>query len=280
MSSMPVQTDLARKLKLFRQENPKAYLRNVAADLGSSEAELLPLEEKTTRLQNVEGLFQELAALEKQTTITRNDFAVHELTGRITVETLDEKNIVLSIGQSKVNIHRDLIAVIYLVEKEGRNSVQLYDGYGDSVVKFFLKDAALEPFFQFKHGEEPLKTFKKPGATGIQIDIKTKLAQRATRKLIEGLAKTDQQISVQVSSFGCDQYFTGKIERVVDARGWFNILDPDFNLHLKEEKCTDVYLLNDQSISATDGHREIVKLYFDSGAIKDEALTQILRGEK
>lgn len=40
---------------------------------------------------------------------------------------------------------------------------------------------------------------------------------------------------VFVGSRGCIQIHTGPIDRLKEGRGWYNILDPGFSLHVKEE---------------------------------------------
>lgn len=47
-------------------------------------------------------------------------------------------------------------------------------------------------------------------------------------------AERDVKVMVFVGNRGCIQIHTGPVRRLVDVKGWFNVLDADFNLHLSE----------------------------------------------
>lgn len=50
-------------------------------------------------------------------------------------------------------------------------------------------------------------------------------------------------IMIFVNSKGCIQIHTGEIKRLVPMEGWFNIMDPDFNLHLKLEGIAETWVV-------------------------------------
>jgi putative hemin transport protein len=50
---------------------------------------------------------------------------------------------------------------------------------------------------------------------------------------LEAVATTDLGIMLFVSSRGCIQIHTGPVHKLVTMGPWYNVLDPDFNLHLK-----------------------------------------------
>ena len=62
--------------------------------------------------------------------------------------------------------------------------------------------------------------------TEVRVDCALELLNRAQAQTLP--------IMIFVGNRGCVQIHTGPIERIVQAKGWLNILDPDFNLHLKE----------------------------------------------
>ena len=39
------------------------------------------------------------------------------------------------------------------------------------------------------------------------------------------------------------QIHTGPVKKVADVRGWYNVLDPDFNLHIKDSEITDTWVV-------------------------------------
>ncbi|MBS0219696.1 MAG: hemin-degrading factor [Proteobacteria bacterium] len=60
------------------------------------------------------------------------------------------------------------------------------------------------------------------------------LPARALRAALEAASEQHLPIMIFVSSRGCIQIHTGPIRRLVETRGWFNVLDPTFSLHLNE----------------------------------------------
>ena len=76
-------------------------------------------------------------------------------------------------------------------------------------------------------------------------------------------------IMVFVGSSGCIQIHSGPIERLVESPGWFNVLDPAFNLHLRDEGVTRVFSVRKPtddgivtSIEAFDSHDPNILLMF------------------
>lgn len=64
------------------------------------------------------------------------------------------------------------------------------------------------------------------------------LAERVTpqalRTLLEGAARDQVAIMVFLGNDGLTQIYSGKIEKTMEAGGFFNVLDPDFNLHIRD----------------------------------------------
>ena len=67
------------------------------------------------------------------------------------------------------------------------------------------------------------------------------LPARALRQAIEAAAADGTPIMIFVGSRGCIQIHTGPVERLVQTGGWFNVLDPTFNLHLREAGVARVF---------------------------------------
>jgi putative hemin transport protein len=68
-----------------------------------------------------------------------------------------------------------------------------------------------------------------PEGHAIRVDNK------ALRITLTEAARTGQPIMVFAGNPGMLQIHTGPVINVQDARGWFNVLDPHFNLHVREE---------------------------------------------
>lgn len=65
-------------------------------------------------------------------------------------------------------------------------------------------------------------------------DYAVKVDNDALRKIFTLAATKELPIMVFVGNKGMIQIHTGPVKKLVDHEGWFNVLDPDFNLHVKE----------------------------------------------
>ncbi|HLM14546.1 MAG TPA: ChuX/HutX family heme-like substrate-binding protein [Reyranella sp.] len=67
------------------------------------------------------------------------------------------------------------------------------------------------------------------------------LPPRALRSAMEAASADGTPIMIFVGSGGCIQIHSGPINRLVEVHGWFNVLDPAFNLHLREAGVARVF---------------------------------------
>jgi len=65
-------------------------------------------------------------------------------------------------------------------------------------------------------------------------DLALRLAPGAARATLELAAAREVPVMVFVGNRGAIQIHTGPVRRLVATPGWFNVLDPTFNLHLRE----------------------------------------------
>jgi putative hemin transport protein len=65
-----------------------------------------------------------------------------------------------------------------------------------------------------------------------------------------------------VGSRGCIQIFTGKVKNIKAMGPWINVLDPDFNLHLRESGVIEAWLVRKPT---TDGDVTAVELFDAEG---------------
>ena len=61
-----------------------------------------------------------------------------------------------------------------------------------------------------------------------------RVTPEALRTLLENAAKDKVAIMVFLGNEGLTQIYSGKIEKTMAAGGFFNVLDPDFNLHVRD----------------------------------------------
>ncbi len=83
------------------------------------------------------------------------------------------------------------------------------------------------------------------------------------RTIFERAVADELPIMVFVGNQGCIEIHTGPIKKVLEARGWFNIMDPKFNLHLLEEGVHEAWLVRKPT---DDGVVTAVELYDEKGA--------------
>lgn len=72
-------------------------------------------------------------------------------------------------------------------------------------------------------------------------DLARELPVRALRAALEAAAADGTPIMIFVGSHGCIQIHTGPVKRLVETHGWFNVLDPDFNMHLRDAGVARVF---------------------------------------
>jgi putative hemin transport protein len=95
------------------------------------------------------------------------------------------------------------------------------------------------------------------------------LSVDAAARVLQAAAGTDLPIMVFVGNPGCIQIHTGPVERVERAGPWINVLDPTFNLHLREDLVTAAWLVRKPttdgivtSIEIFDGRGELIAQLF------------------
>lgn len=269
---------LKERLADYRKTNPKAYLRSVASELGSNEASLIVFEEECVFLDLSKGLLSllnEVKALGQLTAITRNDFAVSEFTSEIAAIEERGKVIIVHMSNAKIEMSATQVVLGLLVIKESRNSVQFYDKYGDSAVKFFIKDdqANITALSRAEYSHSSHGSFEDRIVRPFEISSEVKKQVGLVRALIERHADVEKEIRIVVANHAVVQSFTGQIHKVVDARGWFNILDADYNLHLKDEEIEEVYAKQTQDkveISALSKQNRVLSLEIEKSLLTGE----------
>ncbi|BDG70418.1 hemin-degrading factor [Roseomonas fluvialis] len=80
-----------------------------------------------------------------------------------------------------------------------------------------------------RHGTSRRQAFGLAGE-----DLALRLSADAGAQALRLAAAGAVPVMVFVGNRAAIQIHTGPVSRLVDVRGWFNVLDPDFNLHLRE----------------------------------------------
>jgi putative hemin transport protein len=69
------------------------------------------------------------------------------------------------------------------------------------------------------------------------------ISYESLKAIFHQASATDLEIMVFTGNKGCIQIHSGMVKKLVQAGPWFNVLDPDFNLHLREDGIASVWLV-------------------------------------
>lgn len=78
--------------------------------------------------------------------------------------------------------------------------------------------------------------------------------QVPTTALCDALTKASDRklpIMVFVGNRGCVQIHTGTVKRVERMGDWLNVLDPDFNLHVREDRLAEAHIVRRPTVDGT-----------------------------
>lgn len=137
-----------QQYQALKAANPKKYARDLARDMGISEAELTAARtgHDAQRLRSeMADILQALEAVGETKSITRNEYAVHEHVGHYTNLSLGaHAGLVLNPRALDlrlfVNQWRSVFALQEQSPRGERNSVQFFDAHGDAVLKVYATD--------------------------------------------------------------------------------------------------------------------------------------------
>lgn len=91
-----------------------------------------------------------------------------------------------------------------------------------------------------------------------------KISADSLKAILQKVSDTDLEIMVFTGSAGCIQIHTGPVKKLVVTGPWFNVLDPDFNMHLREDAITSVWLVKKPT---EDGIVTSIEVFDDKGSI-------------
>lgn len=63
------------------------------------------------------------------------------------------------------------------------------------------------------------------------------------KRILEKVSERDLDIMVFIGSRGCIQIHTGKAKKLLQTGPWYNVLDPDFNMHLRDEALESLWIV-------------------------------------
>lgn len=78
--------------------------------------------------------------------------------------------------------------------------------------------------------------------------LAVRVANDAYRPVLEGAVANEVPIMCFVGNRGCIQIHSGTVKRLVTTGPWFNVLDPDFNLHLDETRVAETWIVRKPTV--------------------------------
>ncbi|UJD94432.1 hematinate-forming heme oxygenase ChuS [Lelliottia amnigena] len=107
-------------------------------------------------------------------------------------------------------------------------------------------------------------------------DLACKVDNTALAQLLDAAHQSGNEIMIFVGNRGCVQIFTGAVEKVVPMKGWLNIFNPTFTLHLLEETIAETWITRKPT---TDGHVTSLELFAADGTQIAQLYGQRTEGE-
>lgn len=92
----------------------------------------------------------------------------------------------------------------------------------------------------------------------------TKLSNNAMREMVTAASKSELPIMVFIGNKGMIQIHTGTVRNIMDVPEWFNVIDPDFNMHVREGAITESWVVRKPS---EDGIVTAIECFDAKGAL-------------
>ncbi|PJJ85012.1 hemin-degrading factor [Mucilaginibacter auburnensis] len=112
------------------------------------------------------------------------------------------------------------------------------------------------------------------------------ISVQALKDTLKKASETNLPVMVFVGNPGCIQIHTGEIKKLVQTGPWFNVLDPEFNMHLRDDGIASVWLVKKpttdgavHSLEVFDKKGDIIVQFFGKrkpGVPEDEAWRSVL----
>lgn len=288
--------DLKEKWEALKAENPHVRIRNAAAQLGVSEAELLATgvgEGVTVLKPEFPGILTEAGQLGKVMALTRNDECVHERKGTYLNGDFSSPHAQLFVGEDiDLRIFLNHWKFVFAVVEGDKKSLQFFGKDGLALHKIYLtkdsNDSAFEAIVEKFKAEDQNQAFvfeavapKQAEKADAEIDVdgfkkawtelkdthdffmmtrkfgvsRTQALRLApegfTKKIdnakvvnvLEDASEKNTPIMAFVGNRGIIQIHTGNVKKTLWHQQWFNVMDPDFNLHLDVTKIAEAWIV-------------------------------------
>ncbi len=302
-------TNLETRWKELLNKEPGLRIRNAAAKLGVSEAELLATRcgDTVRRLRpEIREILQEIPTLGTVMALSRNDSVVIERHGVYRNYSEPQEDIaIFASADIDLRIFLKWWASAFAVQEQSHNmtrrSIQFFAGDGEAVHKVYLTEGSdeeaykklVEKFLHAHQGKGQLMQAypeKAPEMPDSKVDAEAfqrdwlalkdthhfapllaryrlgrtqalRLAPEGDwavpvenstlRQIITEVSQKELPIMIFAGNRGIVEIHTGTVHRLLDRDGWFNILDPELNLHVKEDDIAESWIVTKPGTDGT-----------------------------
>lgn len=224
------------------------HARDVAEALGASEGALC----EARRLSGAAvplrpdwaGLLRALPGCGPLMALTRNAHCVSEIDGTYPAPAFDGDAAILE-GRITLCCHLDGWHAAYALTEPTRSglltAIQIFDRHGDAAHKIYQAEGTDRAAFAalidaLSTRDADAASYAPPTPLPPSVPEGRALAPHALRRLLERAAAAHLPLTVTVGNRPVTQRFTGTVETIKVTGPWVNVLDPAFNLHLREDR--------------------------------------------
>ena len=256
------------KWKALLAENNKIRIRNAATQLNTSEASLLSTEIDESvsflNINNYNDFLLKVLSMDKIMLLIRSDSVVHEKTIYTKDVKLKENKIIdtnsnESILEFDSNLFKYPFAQNKIHSKKSLRSFQIFDSYGEAILKIYLKGKDKLIFdeienhyksdYNYELQEEMVskqlrsKNIKKNNIGPFKnIDKKKSYKYDLNKNILREILTISSKVKIPIQIYGIGkgtiQYHRDLVNKIVDFGPWINIIDKTFNLHAIENHLT------------------------------------------
>ena len=270
----------------------KAWHWDIAEQLSISEAELLAAHIgatdassalSATRLNNNwPAIIASIESLGTVMGLTRTNACVHEVIGAYSNCTYADQIGTISNETMKLRINYAAWCVGFAIVEEFGNrvmrSLQFFGADGRALHKIYLRaDSDLDAFFELirlhraeQQAPEILidKTssaltpasraqYRTPAGDNV-VEFVRQFERDECMSLLNAAALQAVPLTICVANEGILQSYFGRIHKVVQTGPWLNVLDPTFNIHLREDNIANIQLVQNASAVGCSTYLELL----------------------
>ncbi len=317
--------DIQTRYEVLKKQEPSLRIRDAAAKLGVSEAELVACQIGSANIVALDTDFQailaEVTKAGEVMALTRNQWCVHERKGvydNLSYEQHGKMTIGLAVNPDiDLRMFMQHWASCFAVEEDTRSglrkSIQIFDKAGDAVHKIYWTNKSNEAVFdairaQFKAEEQnpnlevtPYPPAK-PDRADSEIDVDAlrdtwskledthdfypmlmrlqvgrqqahrlagetfayRVPNNSARQILDLARDENCEIMVFVGNKGNIQIHTGPVKKLLEHGKWYNVMDPQFNLHLDETGIAETWVTIKPTV---DGDVTAVECFAEDGTL-------------